>query len=156
MMMARATMAVAAVLVLAGCASRRAATWDERGEDYLHSGVDLHAAPIAEGSLAPMALPNFDWPEYWRPSPDELPNKYGRAAHAFSRAAQIEPGEPRFHVHLGVSFLGLRQPDRAEESFRRALALDPANVLAAHGLAAAEAALRARPPSRAAVTGIRR
>jgi tetratricopeptide (TPR) repeat protein len=132
-------------LALAGCAGQRAAKWDERGEAYLHSGVDLHVPPIAEASLAGMAAHDFDWQEYWRPAPGELPNKYGRAAHAFSRAVSLQPDVPRFHVHLGVAFLALRQPERAEESFRRALALDPGDADAGRGLAAAEAAVRARP-----------
>lgn len=149
MVISRSPVGLALVLVLAGCASRRAGKWDERGEDYLHSAVDLHVAPLAEASLAEMAAPGFDWQEYWRPAPDELPNKYGRSAHAFSRAVRIQPDVPRFHIHLGVSFLALRQPARAEESFRRALTLDPASLEAAQGLAATEAALRARPGANA-------
>ena len=144
------------ILALAGCASQRARKWDERGEDFLHSGVDLHVPPVTETGLAEMASPTFDWQGYWRPRPSEIPTKYAKAAHAFSRAVQIQPGVPRFHVNLGLSLLGLRQPGRAEESFRRALTLDPGNAEARRGLAAAEAALRARRDAESAFAALRR
>jgi tetratricopeptide (TPR) repeat protein len=140
-----AAVGAALIVALAGCASQRARKWYERGEDYLHSGVDLRVPPVTAEGLAAMAWPAFDWQAYWRPQPGELPTKYAKAAHAFSRAIQIQPGVSRYHARLGVSLLGLREPGRAGESFRRALALDPGNVEARQGLAAAEAALRARP-----------
>jgi tetratricopeptide (TPR) repeat protein len=132
-----------AALMLVGCASQRARKWNERGEDFLHSGTNLHVPPVTEEGLAEMASPTFDWQGYWRPRPSELPTKYAKAAHAFSRAIQIQPDVPRYHANLGLSLLGLREPGRAEESFRRALALEPGNTVARQGLAAAEAALRA-------------
>jgi tetratricopeptide (TPR) repeat protein len=146
----------ALILALAACTSQRARKWDERGEDFLHSGVDLHLPPVTEAGLAEMASPTFDWKGYWRPRPSELPTKYAKAAHAFSRAVQIQPGVARFHANLGLSLLGLREPGRAEECFRRALALDPGNAEARQGLAAAEAALRARPDEKTARAAPRR
>lgn len=140
----------ALMLVLAGCASQRARKWDERGEDFLHSGTNLHVPPVTEEGLAEMASPTFDWQGYWRPRPSELPTKYAKAAHAFSRAIQIQPDVSRYRANLGLSLLGLREPGRAEESFRRALALDPGNTEAKQGLAAAEAALRARTDTKTA------
>ena len=147
----RAAPIAALVLTLAGCASQRAAKWNERGENFLHSGVDFHVPPVTEQGLAEMASPEFDWRGYWRPRPSEFPTKYAKAAHAFSRAVQIQPDAPRFHDNLGLSLLGLRQPGPAEESFRRALALDPGDAEATQGLAAAEAALRARRDAETAV-----
>jgi Flp pilus assembly protein TadD len=154
--MSRAVTLAALIFALAGCASQRARKWDERGEDYLHSGVNLHVPPVTEEGLAEMASPAFDWQGYWRPQPSELPTKYAKAAHAFSRAIQIQPGVSRYHAHLGLSLLGLREPGRAGESFRRALALDPGDAEARQGLAAAEAALRARPDEKAALAAPRR
>lgn len=150
--MTRAARSIAAlVLSLAGCARQRAAKWNERGENFLHSGVDLRVPPVTEGVLAEMASPGYDWQGYWRPQPSELPGKYAKAAHAFARAVQIQPDVARFQDNLGVSLLGLRQPGPAEESFRRALALDPGDSEAPRGLAAAEAALRARRDAETAV-----
>ena len=147
---ARVPLTPALILVLIGCASQRAGKWNERGEDFMHSGVDLHVPPVTEAGLARMASSGFDWQGYWQPRPSDLPTKYVKAAHAFSRAIQIQPEVPRFHANLGLSLLGLREPGRAEECFRRALALDPGNAEARQGLAAAEAALRARPDDKTA------
>jgi Flp pilus assembly protein TadD len=78
-----------------------------------------------------------------------------RAGKWNERGEQIQPDVPRFHVNLGLSLMGLRQPGRAEESFRRALALDPGHSEARRGLAAAQAASRARGDAEAPFAAVR-
>jgi Flp pilus assembly protein TadD len=53
------------------------------------------------------------------------------------RAVQLDPDDAVGHAVLGSVYLRSGRPEQAEERFRSALTLDPANALAFHGLAEA-------------------
>ncbi len=60
-----------------------------------------------------------------------------RAARVFSALADLVPGHPMPHVLLAESHMGQRRYSSALQSYRSAVALDPACVRARFGLAAA-------------------
>ncbi len=52
---------------------------------------------------------------------------FQQAADQYEAAIRLLPEESRFHLGLGLAFLGLQEADRAVEALRRALDLNPQN-----------------------------
>lgn len=61
----------------------------------------------------------------------------GQALERLERAGQAQPRRPGLHVQIGEALLALRQWTRAEQAFRRALAIDPREPHALLGVAKA-------------------
>ena len=51
--------------------------------------------------------------------------RFGDALKNFQRALELKPEDPEFHNLLGQSYAELGQPEEAERSLRRAIAIDP-------------------------------
>lgn len=60
---------------------------------------------------------------------------------AYARAAELQPGEPRYWQQLGSLFLRAERPDEALRAFRRGIAADAEDVAVIRGAATAAAAL---------------
>lgn len=65
--------------------------------------------------------------------------RHSAAADAAARAAGLDDRSPTASVRLGEILLSLNERERANAAFRRALALEPANVSALRGLCQTEA-----------------
>lgn len=63
--------------------------------------------------------------------------QYEHAATALHRVLALAPAMPEAHVNMGYALLGLQRPKAARDFFDSAIALDPAQANAYHGLALA-------------------
>ncbi len=53
--------------------------------------------------------------------------EYHEAVNAIHHAIEIDPGEAKYHYHLGRLYLKMRELEQAEQAFRKALQLMPPN-----------------------------
>ena len=130
--------ALAALLVLAGVIGWRMLSSSEGGEAETAGGM---STPPGLAELQQAAEADADNPEAWQ----ELAlahyslNQYAEAAQAYERAVALDPESALLWSALGDSLAKASEvaeiPERAQEAFRRALAIDPRDPTARYFLA---------------------
>lgn len=115
-------------------------------------GIALALAVVMAGGLGLSRLAPTHPPEAAATAPDELRRAFDAAVvllHArrheeavvvLQRVIALAPALPEAEVNMGYAQLGLKQPQRAQRHFERAIALKADQANAYHGLALAHEA----------------